>query len=49
MTEPELQAEWLYLYTERLGILCADAKPTPEQSAMAAQEANEAVMRLEEE
>lgn len=40
MTREE-QREWAYLKEERLGILCADHRPTPEQVAIAEAEANQ--------
>ena len=40
MTEYELAYEWQHRYTERLGILCEDAMPTPEQEQIARMEAD---------
>jgi len=45
-TEDQLAAEHAYRMTERLGILCGSATPTPEQEALARAEADEAVRRL---
>ena len=44
MTTEEIQAEWQYRYQERLGIMCEDREPTPEQKAIAFKEANEWAM-----
>jgi hypothetical protein len=49
MTESEIQAEWQYRYQERLGIMCEDREPTPEQKAIAYREANEWAMAQEAE
>ena len=45
-TPAELAAEFEYLRQERLGILCGDAEPTPEQNKIATEEAREAVKKL---
>ena len=37
---------WGYRYQERLGSLCETKEPTPEQMALAAKEANEAILAL---
>lgn len=47
MTQPELDTEYTYVLQERLGMLCGDAKPTPEQVAMARLDADRAVRKLE--
>jgi hypothetical protein len=47
--ELDLEAEWKYRYTERLGIMCGDKEPTQEQKNIAIKEANEAVAKLREE
>jgi len=36
-----LKVEWLYIYRERLGMLCEDRTPTAEQLQMAIREATE--------
>lgn len=46
MTEEEYGAEFDYRRAERLGILCGAAKPTPEQDAIAYNEAFKALMTL---
>lgn len=46
MTTEELKAEWNYRYEERLGILCEDLRPTPDQRRIAAQEADQTVREL---
>lgn len=46
MTQAEQTQEWTYRYTERLGLLCADDKPTPEQVAIAESEADAAIAKL---
>ena len=43
MTDAEWQAEWDYRYTERLGMICGAADPTPEQRAFAVKETNDAM------
>lgn len=43
MTEAELKSEFDYRISERLGILCADAEPTPEQFHIARTEADAAI------
>lgn len=40
------QAEWQYRRDERLGILCGDQTPTPEQIRLAEKEANEICEKL---
>jgi hypothetical protein len=40
---PDQQALYEYILTERLGFLCDDRKPTPEQLAIAEKEAEKAV------
>lgn len=47
MTESEIQAEWKYRYSERLGMMCEDREPTMEQKAIAFREANEWAMTQE--
>lgn len=39
-TEPEMEAELAYRITERLGMLCGTATPTPEQLEIAQAEAD---------
>lgn len=46
MTTIELQNEWDYRYTERIGIMCGTEEPTEEQKAIAKKEADEAVTIL---
>jgi hypothetical protein len=46
MTQQELDAEWGYRFTERLGILCGTDNPTPAQVEMAIADADIAVARL---
>lgn len=42
MTEAEeIQREWKYRYTERIGILCDDREPTVQQKQLAGREADE--------
>jgi len=36
-----LKVEWLYIYQERLGLLCEDKNPTAEQLQTAIREATE--------
>ena len=43
---PEAMDEWLYRKSERLGILCGAADPTPEQIEIAEREADAAVKEL---
>lgn len=43
MTKDEIGKEWQYRYQERLGILCEDQDPTPEQRKIARDEATEAI------
>ena len=38
--------EWNYRVTERLGILCGADEPTPEQLALAQEEADDALRQL---
>jgi hypothetical protein len=38
--ERDWEYVWDYAYTERLGLLCGDSEPTPEQIAMARQDAD---------
>lgn len=40
MTSSEITAEKEYRITERLGLMCADGEPTPEQRAVATFEAD---------
>lgn len=44
MSDTEIAEEREYRYHERLGILCADAEPTPEQIEIATQEADDWVL-----
>ena len=46
MTTTELEMEFFYRYTERLGIMCGTAEPTEEQKAIAKKEADEAITIL---
>jgi len=39
LTPTELKAEYEYRRSERIAILCEDRQPTPEQEAIATQEA----------
>ena len=36
-----MNADWNYIYAERLGILCGDEVPTPAQKEMAKKDADE--------
>lgn len=50
MTKPtlsEMMAEWQYRHAERLGHLCEDREPTPEQESIAHQEADRAVIVMQ--
>jgi len=49
MTERELQKEFKYRMEERLGILCEDREPTPDERKLAHKEAEEAVNKLRQE
>lgn len=49
MTDQELQAEADYRFNERIGILCGDAEPTPEQIAIAQDDAVNWLINHEEE
>ena len=42
------EREWDYRYTERLGILCGAAEPTPAQKRIARQEADVAIAGFRE-
>lgn len=46
MTEKELKKEYLYRLEERLGIMCGDVEPTPEQRKLAHMEATEVINKL---
>lgn len=46
LTASELRAEYAYRYQERLGILCEDQEPTPEQKRIAHEEATAACNEL---
>lgn len=46
MTPDELEAERLYRVTERLGHLCEDLDPTPQERRIAQDEADTTVERL---
>jgi len=48
MNAEELKEEHRYRVEERLGILCADAEPTPEQLKIATDEADKAIAELKE-
>jgi len=48
MTDTELQAEWRVIFETRLGILCEDRAPTPEQEHIARTEADAAVRELKD-
>ena len=39
MTEQEIQAEKKYIYNQRIGMLCGEGKPTPEEIEIAVEEA----------
>jgi len=43
MTPAELQTEWDYRFTERLGIMAEDQEPTGEQIIIAMAEADAAI------
>lgn len=43
----EMMAEWKHVYQTRLGILCEDREPTPEQESIAHQEADRAVLAMQ--
>ena len=43
-TQPD--PEWLYRYTERIGLLAGDEEPTESEMAMARRDADEAMERL---
>jgi hypothetical protein len=43
---PEEEAEWLYRYTERIGMLCEDKTPIQEQITMATREADAVISEL---
>lgn len=45
-TLPQLMAEWQVTYDTRLGHLCEDRPPSPEQEALARAEADEAVRAM---
>lgn len=50
MTKPtlsEMMAEWNVIYQTRLGIMCEDREPTPEQESIAHQEADRAVIAMQ--
>lgn len=50
MTSPtltQLRAEWNYIRLERLGIMCEDRQPTPEQECIAHEEADRAVLAMQ--
>jgi hypothetical protein len=46
LTPSELLVEWNHIRSTRLGILCEDREPTPEQIHIAEAEADEHVRRL---
>ena len=48
MTPSELAVEFEYRKQERLGILCGEATPTPEQIKLATDEARADIQRLKE-
>jgi hypothetical protein len=43
---PEEEAEWLYRYTERLGMMCEDKMPLESQMVIAAREADAALLEF---
>lgn len=43
---PEIQSEFNYRVTERLGILCGAAESTPAQKALAEKEAWDAIKKI---
>lgn len=45
-TSEELLKEWRVIYDTRLGILCEDRSPTPEQSKLARTEADLHIAKL---
>lgn len=50
MTSPtlaQLMAEWDVTYHTRLGIMCEDRQPTPEQECIAHEEADRAVLEMQ--
>jgi len=47
-TDAELAYEWQVRYQERLGLLCEDRAPTPEQELVARTEADAVVKELKE-
>lgn len=46
MTERELKREFLYRLNERLGMLCENREPTPDDRRLAHKEAEEAINKL---
>jgi len=49
MTEAQLKKEYDYRVEERLGILCEDREPTPDERKLAHKEAQEAINKLRQE
>jgi len=49
MTEADLKHEWEYRYRERLGMLCEDREPTPDERNMARRCANATILALSSE
>lgn len=50
MTRPtltQLLGEWLHAHQTRLGIMCEDRQPTPEQESIAHEEADRAVLAMQ--
>lgn len=47
--EPWMREEYRYRYLERLGMMCEDREPTPEQRAYAQKEAMATIEELKDE
>jgi hypothetical protein len=48
-TPKEIEAEWNYIYSERLGILCGDRQETYQQHLLAKAEADASIAELRKE
>ena len=48
-TEDELESEWNYRYSERIGIMCGDSEPDIDQQRIAKEEADAAIQKLRDE
>lgn len=48
-TPKEIEVEWNYIYSERLGILCGDRQETYQQHLLAKAEADAAIAELRKE